>query len=113
MPEVTTPPGELMYIETSFFGFSASRNKSCATTKVATPSSIGPVMKMILSLTRITRASLAAAARRVIYFPTSGFARCRISAGRFVVLVELLSPHLALFDGCKLQQEIDHLLLKD
>jgi hypothetical protein len=39
-----------MYIDTSFFGFSASRNKSCATTKVATPSSIAPVMKMIRSL---------------------------------------------------------------
>ena len=41
MPDVTTPPGELMYIEISFFGFSASRNSSCATTRVAMPSSIG------------------------------------------------------------------------
>src|SRR6516164_5177716 len=27
-PEVTIPPGELIYIEISFFGFSASRNSS-------------------------------------------------------------------------------------
>jgi hypothetical protein len=52
MPDVTTPPGELMYIEISFFGFSASRNRSCATTSVDMPSSIGPVMKMIRSLRR-------------------------------------------------------------
>jgi len=39
----------LMYMEISFFGFSASRNSSCATTSVETPSSIGHVMKMILS----------------------------------------------------------------
>ncbi len=38
-----------MYIEISFFGFSASRNSICATTKVAMPSSIGPVMKMMRS----------------------------------------------------------------
>src|SRR4029450_11272022 len=30
MPEVTMPPGELMYMEISFFGFSASRKSSCA-----------------------------------------------------------------------------------
>ena len=29
-PAVTTPPGELMYIEISFFGFSASRNSNSA-----------------------------------------------------------------------------------
>ena len=52
MPDVTTPPGELMYIEISFFGFSASRNSSCATTSVATPSSMPPVMKMIRSFSR-------------------------------------------------------------
>ena len=38
IPEVTTPPGELMYIEISFFGFSASRKSSCAITSV----DIGP-----------------------------------------------------------------------
>lgn len=27
-PEVTTPPGELMYMEMSLVGFSASRNRS-------------------------------------------------------------------------------------
>ncbi len=51
-PEVTTPPGELMYIEISFFGFSASRNSSCATTSVDMPSSIGPVTKMMRSFSR-------------------------------------------------------------
>jgi hypothetical protein len=39
-----------MYIEISFFGVSASRKRSCATTKVDMPSSIGPVMKMMRSL---------------------------------------------------------------
>ena len=34
----------------SFFGFSASRNRSCAVTSVAMWSSTGPVMKMIRSL---------------------------------------------------------------
>src|SRR5580658_8364123 len=48
-PDVTTPPGELMYIEISFFGFSASRNRSWATTRVDMPSSIGPVTKMMRS----------------------------------------------------------------
>jgi len=50
--DVTTPPGELMYIEISFFGFSASRNRSCATTKVDMPSSTGPVKKMMRSFSR-------------------------------------------------------------
>jgi hypothetical protein len=36
-------------MEISFLGFSASRNSICATTRVAIPSSIGPVMKMIRS----------------------------------------------------------------
>src|SRR5665647_2664950 len=52
-PDVTTPPGELMYIEISFLGFSASRNSNCATTKVAMPSSIGPVIKTV-SYTHLT-----------------------------------------------------------
>src|SRR3954454_21145513 len=51
-PDVTTPPGELMYIEISFFGLSASRNKSWATTGVDMPSSIGPVTKMMRSFRR-------------------------------------------------------------
>ncbi len=49
-PAVTTPPGLLMYIEISFFGFSASRKSSCATTSVDMPSWIGPETKMIRSL---------------------------------------------------------------
>src|SRR5207344_2036829 len=44
-----------------------------------------------VSLTRITTASLAAAAHPLIYFPTSSRTRRRISAGRFVVLVELFT----------------------
>ena len=48
-PAVTTPPGLLMYIEISFFGFSASRNRSCATISVDMPSWIGPETKMIRS----------------------------------------------------------------
>jgi len=46
---MSTPPGELMYIAISFLGFSASRKRSCATTRVATVSSIGPVMKTMRS----------------------------------------------------------------
>jgi hypothetical protein len=38
-----------MYIEISFLGFSASRNRSCATTSVDMPSSTGPVRKMMRS----------------------------------------------------------------
>jgi hypothetical protein len=38
-----------MYMLISFFGFSASRNRSCAVISVAMPSSTGPVMKMIRS----------------------------------------------------------------
>ena len=49
MPDVTTPPGELMYIEISFFGFSASRNSSCMQTEDAMWSSITPVTKMMRS----------------------------------------------------------------
>ncbi len=48
-PAVTTPPGELMYIEMSFFGFSASRNNSWAVMSEAIWSSIAPVTKMIRS----------------------------------------------------------------
>ena len=43
------PPGELMYIAISFFGLSASRNRSWATTMVAVWSSIGPGTKMMRS----------------------------------------------------------------
>ena len=46
------PPGELIYMEISFFGFSASRNRSCAVISEATWSSIGPVTKMMRSLSR-------------------------------------------------------------
>jgi hypothetical protein len=42
----------LIYIEISFFGFSASRNRSCAVMSEATVSSIGPVTKMMRSLRR-------------------------------------------------------------
>jgi hypothetical protein len=49
---VTTPPGELMYIEMSFEGFSLSRNSSWATMTEAMWSSTSPVTKMIRSRSR-------------------------------------------------------------
>ena len=49
MPEVTTPPGELMYMEISFLGFSDSQYSSCMQIDAATVSSIGPVTKMMRS----------------------------------------------------------------
>ena len=52
MPAVTTPPGELMYIEISFDGFSLSRNSSCATISEAMWSSTSPVMKTMRSRSR-------------------------------------------------------------
>ena len=52
-PEVTTPPGELIYMDISFFGFSASRNNNCAHTKEAIPSSMGPTRKIILSFNNL------------------------------------------------------------
>ena len=48
-PAVTTPPGLLMYMKMSFFGFSDSRKSSCAVISEAIWSSIAPVMKMIRS----------------------------------------------------------------
>ena len=41
-----------MYMEISFFGFSASRNRSCAVISEATWSSMGPVTKTMRSLSR-------------------------------------------------------------
>ena len=52
MPEVTTPPGDLIYMEISFFGFSASRKSSCAVISDATWSSMGPVTKTMRSFKR-------------------------------------------------------------
>ena len=48
-PLVTTPPGELMYMKMSFFGFSDSRNSNWAVMIAAIWSSIAPVTKMIRS----------------------------------------------------------------
>ncbi len=48
-PAVTTPPGELMYMKMSFFGFSNSRKSNWAVISEAIWSSIAPVMKMIRS----------------------------------------------------------------
>src|SRR4029078_6232889 len=62
---------------------------------------------------RITPPSLAAAAHPVIYFPTSCRARRRITAGRFVVLVEIFTGHLAVRHARELKQEIDNLFLED
>src|SRR3546814_6085001 len=52
MPEVTMPPGELMYMAMSLFGFSDSRNRSWAQTRLATASLIPPVTKMMRSFSR-------------------------------------------------------------
>ena len=52
MPEVTTPPGELMYMAISFLGFSASKNSSCMQIEAAMWSSITPVTKMMRSFSR-------------------------------------------------------------
>ena len=52
MPEVTTPPGELMYMAISFLGFSDSQYSSCMQIEAATSSSIGPVTKMMRSFRR-------------------------------------------------------------
>ncbi len=49
-PDVTTPPGELMYIEISLEGFSDSRKSSCAQISEDMPSCTGPARKMIRSL---------------------------------------------------------------
>ena len=49
MPAVTTPPGELMYIQMSFFGFSDSRNSNCAVMSEAMPSSTPPVTNTMRS----------------------------------------------------------------
>ena len=51
-PAVTEPPGELMYREMSLSGSVASRCKSCATTELATWSSICSPRKMMRSLSR-------------------------------------------------------------
>ncbi len=48
-PAVTTPPGELMYMKMSFFGFSDSRKSSWAVISEAIWSSTGPVTKTIRS----------------------------------------------------------------
>ena len=48
-PAVTSPPGLLIYKLISFFGSSDSRNNSCAVTKDATLSLMGPTRNMILS----------------------------------------------------------------
>src|ERR1051325_5247456 len=42
-PAVTTPPGELMYMKMSFFGFSDSRKSSWAVTRLAMGSSLAAV----------------------------------------------------------------------
>ena len=51
-PAVTLPPGELMYIETSFSASCACTKRSSATTAFAVSSSISPPTKTIRSLRR-------------------------------------------------------------
>jgi len=48
-PAVTTPPGELMYMKMSFFGFSDSRKSSWAVMSEAIWSSTVPVMNTMRS----------------------------------------------------------------
>jgi len=52
MPALTLPPGELMYSEMSLSGFSDSRNKSCATTRLAVASLTGPTRNTTRSRSR-------------------------------------------------------------
>jgi hypothetical protein len=52
IPAETLPPGELMYRWMSLSGFSLSRNSSCATTRFAIASWIGPTRKITRSLRR-------------------------------------------------------------
>src|SRR3974377_2048957 len=40
-PAVTTPPGELIYMEISFLGFSGSKNRSCMQMEAAIGPSVG------------------------------------------------------------------------
>jgi hypothetical protein len=49
-PELTEPPGELMYRCTSDFWSSLARNRSWAITTLATSSSMAPPTKMMRSL---------------------------------------------------------------
>ena len=49
MPAVTTPPGELMYMKMSFFGFSDSRKSNWAVMSEAIWSSTCPVTNTIRS----------------------------------------------------------------
>ena len=56
-PDVTTPPGELMYRKISFFGSSDSKNKNWAHMTLATASLTSPVKKIILSYNNLEKIS--------------------------------------------------------
>ena len=51
-PALTLPPGELMYIEMGFSGFSASRYSNCAMTVADIVSSTSPFKVMMRSCKR-------------------------------------------------------------
>src|SRR5512140_2593801 len=51
-PELTSPPGELMYIVIGLSGLSDSSHRSCATMAADTVSSIGPFRHIIRSCER-------------------------------------------------------------
>ena len=57
MPAVITPPGLLIYNIMSFSEFSLSNNNNCATTELATSSSISVPKKIILSLNNLEKIS--------------------------------------------------------
>ena len=64
-PAETEPPGELIYKCISLSGFSASKNSSWATTKLAPMSSTGPVIKITLSFKSLEYISYARSPRGV------------------------------------------------
>src|SRR5882724_471719 len=63
MPAVIDPPGELMYSCTSFSGSSCARNNICAMDRLATISSMGVPIKMMLSRSRREEMSYARSPR--------------------------------------------------
>jgi hypothetical protein len=57
IPAVTDPPGELMYKEIGFFGFSASKKSNCATISAEVASCISPLSRIILSFSSLENIS--------------------------------------------------------
>src|SRR5579872_7247637 len=90
-PAVTTPPGELIYNEISLSGFSDSKNKSCATTKLDTVSSMGPTINMRRSFNNLEKISKDRSPREV----------CSTTIGtRFEFVIKLLISIFLVFNYC-------------